>query len=805
MTPQFQIPNAETLTRRSTVIVRTAFVAIALAVSASGFSDEPEVQARKGPIFEGDVQAILKSHCFKCHGFESRKANLDLRTRRLMLHGGDRGPVLVPGDAEGSLLVKQISSRTMPPKGELPLTDSQIDTVRRWIETGAAVSQPDRGYSATEARAVTPKERVFWAFQRLRRPRLPKVQHTELVESPVDSFMLARLEEKGLVLSPPAVRVVQLRRANFDLIGLPPSPAEVHEFLQDTTPSAYERLLDRLLASPHFGERWGRHWLDAAGYAEVRGTDYDQNLDRKSKDYAPGMWRYRQYVIDSLNEDKPYGRFLVEQLAGDELVDWQSMEQLSREARELLVATSFLRTAPDLTWDPSDNTVITRFGVLNQTVETVVQNVLGLTLKCARCHTHKFDPIPQRDYYRMLAIFTPAMDPHGWLIPHDRDVQREGDVIHAFYDVGPPPPTWFLRRGDHATPGPKVEPGFLSVLCKTDADALKVEAKPAGDTTGRRLALARWLTNSDGRAGALAARVRVSRVWQQLFGTGLVKTSDNFGVQGEHPTHPDILEWLAVEFVSNDWKLKPLLKTIMMSSVYRQTSTPQVAQSRFSLREWASFRGAKSDSDASADPLRVDPDNQLLWRMRVRRLSSEAIRDSMLATSGVLDRTMGGPPVNTDVLADGRVIVPDKGQETPTSHWRRSVYTLARRNFSPTLMSVFDQPRMVAACMQRERSTVVLQSLALLNDEFVLEQADWFAARVLREAGDGPEARIERTFRLALAREPTPNEVRSCLRLLRQQDARFRENGANEEEVPRKALACLCQVVFNTSEFLYVE
>ena len=769
---------------RSASII-TTIVTICLGLSDSGFTDERSVRAAKAPIFEGEVQPILKAHCFKCHGFESRTAALDLRTRWLMLQGGDRGPGLVPGHAERSLLFQQISSRKMPPEGELPLTESQIDTVRRWIDAGAEVAQLERGFSPAEAPPVTPQERAFWAFQRLRRPRLPRVQHHDLVASPIDAFVLARLEEKRLVLAPPAARIIQLRRACFDLIGLPPSPAEVDEFLQDTTPAAYERLLDRLLASPHFGERWGRHWLDAAGYAEVRGTDYNQELDMK-KDYAPGMWRYRQYVIDSLNEDKTYDRFLVEQLAGDELVDWRAAKQLSPEARELLVATSFLRTAPDLTWDPPDNTVITRLAILNQTVETVANNVLGLTLKCARCHTHKFDPIPQRDYYRILALFTPALNPHNWLTPHDRDVQRQGDVVHALYDVGPPPPTYFLRRGDVAHPGPVVKPGFFSVLCETDADALKVDATPAGDTTGRRLAFAQWVTNPDNRAGALTARVRVSRVWQQLFGTGLVKTSDNFGFQGDRPTHPDLLEWLAVRFVRHGWRLKPLLKTIMMSNVYRQTATTLVAVE-------------------SADSLRQDPDNQLLWHMRVRRLSSEAIRDAMMATSGVLDRTMGRPPVNTDVLADGRVMVPVEGQETPTSHWRRSVYTLSRRNFYPTLMSVFDQPRMVAPCTQREHSAVVLQSLTLLNDEFVLEQAGFFATRILREAGDGPQARIERAFRLALAREPTPDEVRSCMRLLSQQTDRYRETGVRGEEVTRKALACLCQVLFNTSEFLYVE
>ncbi len=771
---------------------------------STGFCDELPGPKQKSPTFEQEVQAIVKVHCLRCHGLESRQDGLDLRSPSLMLRGGAHGPVLVPGSARLSLIYQKVASRSMPPKGEPPLTRAEIESIRLWIDAGALEGQPAAAYYEAEARPITAEERDFWSFRKLDRPTLPTVKHMSAIASPMDTLVpmdalvIEQLEAKGLMLSKRADPSVLMRRAYFDLIGLPPSPTEVDEFLRDDSEFAWSRLLDRLLASPHFGERWGRHWLDAVGYSEVRGTDYNQELDRK-QDYAPGMWLYRQYVIDSLNQDKPYDQFLTEQLAGDELVDWRSLPTLTAEARELLVATSFLRTAPDLTWDSPDNTLITRMGVLNQTLETVANNVLGLSLECARCHTHKFDPITQRDYYRMMAVFTPAMDPHGWLTPHDRDVNRENQVLHAMYDVSLSPPTWFLRRGDHLTPGPTVEPGFLCVLCDDEAEAVRVASEPAGATSGRRLALARWLTSPSGRAGALTARVRVSRVWQQLFGVGLVASSGNFGLQGERPIHPQLLEWLASEFVRNDWQLKPLLKSIMLSAVYQQTSSSQ-----------------SSSSQPTKDA--VDPENQLLARMSVRRLSSEAIRDAMLATSGSLDFAMGGPSADTQVLPSGQVVIPVKNSETFSIHLRRSVYTLARRNFYPTLMGVFDQPSMVAACTCRESSAVVLQSLTLLNDEFVMEQADAFAGRVLREANESSEARIRHAWRLALAREPNREELQSSSRLLQQQSDRFRKAVANSETldssskvnaadqiVSRQALACLCHVLFNTSEFIYVE
>ena len=734
------------------------------------------------PEFERDVKPILMAHCFKCHGLEARKAGLDLRTQTMMLRGGDNGPALMPHDLENSLIYEQVASHAMPPDGELDLTDAQIETIRRWVEAGA----PARGSNDVEppsnAPLVSDVERRFWAFQKGLQVGLPAVVGAGQVKTPIDRFLLAKLEAVGLEFSPPADRITLIRRAYMDSIGLPPEPEEIVRFGSDSSPDACERLLDRLLASSHFGERWGRHWMDAASYSEVRGTDFDAALNR-TKDFMSEMWRYRQYVIESYNQDKPFDRFVTEQLAGDELVEWRDQEQLSRRDEELLVATSFLRMAVDLTWDPPDNTAYTRFAVLHQTLAQVSGNLLGLSLECARCHSHKFDPIPQRDYYRMLALFTPAFNPQSWLLPADRDVSRNGATIHAVYDVGPPPETYLLRRGEHTQPGRAVQPGFLSVLCDDEKDALGMAAKPFGNTSGRRLALSHWLTDTDGRAAALMARVKVNRVWQHLFGEGLVSTSDNFGHQGAAPTHPDLLEWLAAEYMHNGWRLKPLLNRIMSSTVYRQASV----------------------ADTGSRITDFDSPPQLLARMPVRRLPSEIIRDAMLACSGRMDRQMGGPSVNTESRPDGSVVVTTEGQPTPGSRWRRSVYVLSRRRWFPTIMSVFDQPNMDQHCARRDSSAIVLQALTMLNDQFALERAEDFARRVLRNAGPTTRDRIVLAFRIVLARGPTASELESSEQLVDRQAERFRSAGAGADEIDQKSLACLGQVLFNTSEFLYVD
>ncbi|MBI2826869.1 MAG: PSD1 domain-containing protein [Planctomycetia bacterium] len=904
---------------RLRVVARTAAVAWVVfgAGAAALFAAEPE-----GPLYERDVLPILTAHCLKCHGREARKAGLDLRTFTLLSQGGESGSVLTAGSLKESPLYERIADRSMPPEGELPLRDEQIEAVRRWIDAGAHAA--DTGEPPQETASETSAEdRDFWAFRPLARNEPPAVRQTVRARTPVDAFVLAKLEERGLSLAPDAEPRTLVRRAYFDLVGLPPSPEEVDEFLRDASADAYERLLDRLLASPHFGERWGRHWLDASGYVDTAGGDNDAGIIKM----ADGKWRYRDYVIESFNDDKPFDRFLTEQLAGDELDDWRSAEHFTPEMIERLTATTFLRSSSDDTDENELNTADIRHGVLARTVETVASNLLGLTVNCARCHSHKYDPIPHRDYYRLTAIFTPAMNPQSWLQPRDRaladiapqekaaaekhnaeirkrideakrrlsEIRRpyqdrlldqkltgvpepiRGDTktalqtpadkrnevqkylagkfeatlrvaaedvaaalsaedrlqiaaleaqlaalpvqlkswgtIQAVYDVGQPPVTYLLKRGNHDAPGAPVAPGFLSVLSSGDPAAVFAAVHPTGATSGRRLALARWLTERDTPAAALVARVMVNRVWQQLFGVGIVETADNFGHSGAQPTHPELLDWLARQWIEAGYRWKPLVKRLMLSSVYRQASTVEPARAAdvalggrdaaATAGAGAAATGATTDAPAGPDPYSIDPANHLLWRQRLRRLQSEAVRDAILATSGKLDRSMFGPPIPIEAKADGSVVVRDKDLPSATSPWRRSMYILARRNYHLSMLDVFDQPVVSTNCTRRDASAVVLQSLAMLNDGFVIEQAGHFAERVAAAAP--VDRQVLAAFRLALAREPTAKEAAWCEELLRSQFDRYRQQAANDEEARRQALGHLCQMLLNASEFLYVQ
>jgi hypothetical protein len=723
---------------------------------------------------------------------------------------------------------------------------------------------------------------------------VPRVRHADRVRTPVDAFLLARLEDRGLTFSAEADRITLLRRACLDLLGLRPAPEEVDAFLADDRPDAYERLLARLLSSPHFGERWGRHWLDVAGYTDTVGFDQDTSTILQTD----GKWRYRDYVIAAFNDDLPYDRFVTEQLAGDELVDWRNAPRFTPEIRRLLTATGYLRTARDQTHEPESNIPSNYFAVLHDTVSIVGNGLLGLTLTCAQCHNHKFDPIPQREYYQLMALFTPAYNPRDWRpvypwkaeikdrgLPdaspaelaeyerHNREIDQQvgelnrrlaglrgpcearlrearlrllpepiradtraavdaparkrnevqkylaakfeaalrvspGDVtkaltpadraemekiqaqvaalpagrrspgkIQALYDVGPPPPTYLLKRGNHETPGDEVHPGFLSALGGPAA----LPPGPSGTTSGRRLALARWLTAPDSRPAALLARVMVNRLWQHLFGRGLVGTPENFGRSGEPPTHPELLEWLAGEFVRSGWRVKPLLARMMTSTAYRQSS-----------REVAAGEAA-------------DPGNRLLWRMRLRRLEAEAVRDSLLAVADRLDPAVGGPPVLVRPRADGLVEEESRAAPGSAAGRRRSVYLLCRRSYNLTLLTVFDQPLVAHNCPCRDVSAVALQSLAMLNDAFVSEQARHFADRVERAAGPTGERAVRTAFRLALGRPPSAKELGICARLLERQAAAGREAGRPAAEADHQALVQLCHTLLNTSEFLYAE
>jgi hypothetical protein len=698
---------------------------------------------------------------------------------------------------------------------------------------------------ATQAQ-VTDQDRQFWSFRPLARSSIPKVKHTARVRTPIDAFLLQKLEAKGLTFSPDADRRTLARRVYLDLLGLPPSPAESDAFVNDDRPDAYERLFDRLLASPHFGERWGRHWLDNVGYSDVTGTDNDAGIIRLSE----GKWRYRDYVIRSFNEDKPFARFLTEQLAGDELVDWRAAKSFTPDVKELLIATGFLRQAADDTDESELNTPDIRHGVWQRTAETVASNLLGLTLNCAKCHDHKFEPISQRDYYGFLALLAPVFNVESWRPPKDRalpeiapaqkaEIDRHNEalekevaelkkllaakkdatkkeqeaveqkiaavkarrkswkVIQAAYDVGPPAPTRLLRRGNHLAPRQEVSAGFIGVLCASDAAGVATVPKPVDESSGRRLALARWLTDFNSPAGALVLRVRVNRIWQQLFGRGIVASADNLGLTGARPSHPELLEWLAAEFRQSDGRLKPFLKQLMMSTAYRQTST--VGSDRIHAVPAGIDR--INAVTTNARPQAVDPDNQLLWRMRLRRLESETIRDSLLAVSGRLNLTPGGPAVPVEGRPDGTFVV--KGASTDTS--RRSVYLLARRNYHPTILSVFDQPAMTTNCTGRPASAVVLQSLTMLNDAFVLEQAQGLAERVAREVGaDAPEKQIDRAFRLVFSRPPSTKELELARELLERQSAHYRRQNLSADEASRQALGHLCHMLVNANEFLYV-
>jgi hypothetical protein len=869
-------------------------IALALAcVSTSIRAKEPAATALQ---FERDVQPILAANCVKCHGGAKPKAGLDLQTRTGMLKGGESGPALVPGSAAKSLLFQMISKGEMPPKEKARLTAEQVARVQAWIDGGA----PSVESTVAEAidKKVTEQDRKFWSFQKQVRSPVPRVRHAERVRTPIDAFILAKLEAKGLALSPDADRVVLLRRAFFDLTGLPPSPEEADAFLTDTRPDAYERLVDRLLASPHYGERWGRHWLDAAGYSDSVGGDNDpgQVFPRE------GMWRYRDYVVRALNADKPYDRFLIEQLAGDEMDDWRSAPALTPPMREHLIATGLLRTTVDHTTEDELNRPFERYQVLHDTIENLTSNLLGLTVACARCHDHKFDPIPQVEYYRLLAVLKPVYNPEKWIQPqnrhlddvsakekeaitrHNGEIDRQvaelegqlaalrrpyetklfeaklatlpeairgdtkvaldtpkdkrnvvqiylaeklgpivkvhaeevarslsetnraravalGQQLHALKDrrltigkiqaaweagEGVVPTSYVLRRGNHVTPGAEVQPGVFTVLTDPASPTVIPPPQSSGQSSGRRTAWAHWLTRPD---HPLTARVFVNRVWQRYFGEGIVATSDNFGHLGARPTHPELLDWLATEFVQSGWSMKALHRLIVTSSVYRQASA---------------YQPDTLAGPGQANPEVIDPGNQLLWRMRLRRLESEAIRDAVLAASGCLDSTMGGPPVAIEPMADGMVVVPTKNLPTPTTQWRRSLYLFARRNYNLTLLSVFDQPVMATNCTRRTPSAVPLQSLTLLNDAIMLEQAEYFAARVAA-AADAPEKRIELAFRLAFARKPTPKDTASSTALLQ----KLAKHYVEEEKLPaaeaeRKALAKLCHMLLCANEFLYV-
>jgi cytochrome c553 len=800
---------------------------------AAGASFGPGEVTAAAPT-QHDLLPIVLRRCTACHGLRRQEAGLDLHTRTAMLRGGKSGPAVVPGKPDESLVIQKVRAGQMPPRDRLveasvkPMEPAELDVLARWIAAGApeGTAEPDVA-STTPDPLVSDKDRDFWAFQPPKAVAAPAVRRADQVRNPIDAFILQKLEEKGLSLAPEADRATLLRRACFDLTGLPPEPPEVEAFLADRAPDAYEKMIDRLLASPRYGERWGRFWLDLAGYADSEGKR-EQDLPR------PNAWRYRDYVVRSLNADKPYDRFLLEQIAGDELADYELAPEITPQIYDDLVATGFLRMVPDPTWANITNFVPDRLDVLADEIDVLGSAVMGLTMKCARCHDHKYDPIPQRDYYRLTAIFKGAYDEYDWLKPDvrpglgpvsqdatggrllpyvtaaerkaweeqnakiqaDIDALRagkgSGDVdaqvkaleskrspepqIQALWDRGEPSPTYVYRRGDPLNPGRLVGPGVPSMLTdgKTPFDVKP--PWPGAKKTGRRLAFARWLVRPD---HPLTARVAANYLWRHHFGSGIVKTLSNFGKAGSPPTHPELLDWLAREFVRQGWSLKAMHRLMTTSAVYRQSS------------------------GVTADREKRDPENALYSRMPLARLDAEQLYDTLLFTAGKLDETRFGPADPVQARPDGQVT------PAPTAHgWRRLLYVQQLRKQVLTHREDFDFPQQNPNCTDRRDSTVAPQALYLMNSGMVQQLAEEFARRVIHEAGTDRAKQVERVYGIALSRPPTDEEKRVGLDALVQFADRWAKQAGDrpdEEALRVKALTSYCHTIMNSAAFLYVD
>lgn len=922
------------------------------------------------------AERILAAHCLECHGSD-RSGELDLRSREPALEGGESGAVLVPGDAEASILIDYVASGTMPPDEKL--ADEEIETLRQWVASGAAYAHdPIDPYSQTT------KKRAgydWWSLQPITKPPVPEMPQA----APIDAFVLAKLGENELTMSGETDRLTYIRRVTYDLHGLPPTRDEICAFLEDSSPDAYERLVDRLLASPRFGERWGRHWLDVVRYAESNGFERDR--------IRTEFWRYRDYVIRAMNEDKPFDQFVCEQLAGDALQPGDP---------EALIATGFLVAGAknDVDTVSELEKLMTRQDELDDFVSATGTTFLGLTLGCARCHDHKFDPIPAKDYYALTAVFSgldrgnnvvataeeraqhgvearklrvriaatkkemesiladarrekpvddaapdlplplarvegnedtfpavqasairfvslrtntdsePCLDElevygpdgetnfalasagavatassllpgfaihkvehvndgeHGnarsWISNergtgsvsiqlarptkidrvvwsrdregnyHDRlpieyrievsldgenwrvvssserrpayrsdaepvdlaepnaellakmsvsdrerfeTLRQERDKAQAALDTLPPLPvsysvkdrrpveTYVLHRGEVRSRGEVVGPAALSAIRGLDPDLDNPEDKDAGPA--RRLRLAEWITDPK---NPLTARVIVNRIWHYHFGRGIVATPSDFGFQGDRPSHPELLDWLASDLVAHGWKLKRLHRMICLSRTYRQSSAQR------------------------PECVAVDADNRFLWRYNPWRLEAESLRDSILAVSGKLDLSLGGPSFRLFEYRDGNVPDYILVNRSDPSTWRRAVYMYNIRTFREPLLAAFDCPDPSVQTPMRQQSTTALQALSLLNNSFIVEQSGYFADRIRGSNGreaeaqdSGPAKQVEKAYELAFGRLPGAEE-----------------SARAQQFVAQHGLEAFCRVLLNTNEFLYV-
>lgn len=836
---------------RHSVIYLFGFCAMLAMLSANTLQADPPT-ADDIAFFEKEVLPILRANCFACHGSEKKlQGGLKLTSRDDIVKGGESGPAVDLQKHAESLLIQAINydGIMMPPKGKLP--KAQIDTLTKWVVRGLPWSEKAvvAAVKSHGVPVVDDEARNFWAFRPVVRHEPPPVKNPNWVQTPIDAFVLSKLEANGAVPAPVASKETLLRRLTYTLTGLPPSPKEVSEFVSDQSPDAYEKVVDRLLDSKRYGEHWGRHWLDLVRYAESNSFERDNP--------KPFVWRYRDYVIRALNNDKPYDQFIREQLAGDEL------DEVTADS---IIATGYYRLG---LWDdePADRPLAFYDG-LDDLVATTSQTILGLTANCARCHDHKIDPFTQRDYYSLLAFFH-GVKPYGgdneilrfigddaerkrqaaatadWearlanarkqiaaaeeaikdklpggeiddfkfdgkrreilrkqrgklISAEDHDkyeaLHRERERIErerpksleqalAVKEEGRPRETFVLLRGNPQAQGDRVEPAFPSVLLASNSKPPEFPPRRDGsESLGRRRVLADWIASP---SNPLTARVMVNRVWQFHFGRGLVRSSSNFGYAGSPPTHPELLDWLASEFVKSGWKLKSLHRLIVTSNAFRMSSV------------------LSNDQAVVAKAQSSDPENDWLSHFDLRRLSAEEVRDSILAACGNLNlnKTEGPsiyPVIPREVLAGQSV--PGRGWEksSPEEAASRSVYIHIKRSLSVPLLAAFDAADPDSPCPVRFTTTQPSQALALINSTFANEQAAIFAQSLRREFGTEAAACVRACLTRILQRQPTDQEVA--------RGVKFIDDNIQQEKVSAdEALRRFCLLAINLNEFVYLD
>ena len=795
---------------------------------------EPQPDQKQIDFFESKIRPLLIKHCYDCHGPDEQESDLRVDTFKGIVQGGKAGSLVVPGKPEQSLLITAVLYQTpdlqMPPDEKL--SKQEIEDLTNWVKMGAPYPNADLSLlrAANEKGKIDlKKEREFWSFQPVKKPALPEVKQTEWVKNPIDQFILHKLEETGLTPAKPTDRRTLIRRTTFDLTGLPPTPQEIDDFLNDSSPQAFEKVVDRLLASPHYGEHWARHWLDIARYADSNGLDENVAMGN--------AWKYRDYVVNALNKDKPYDLFLKEQLAGDLLEPAKDVA----ERNERLIATGFLLLGPKVLAEV-DKTKM-EMDIIDEQINTIGISLMGLTLGCARCHDHKFDPILADDYYGLAGILksTKTMESYKTVArwnenslataedlkvqaDWDQKIKVEEDQISAlvksenerlqkeggaeFKLPAKPEPTYSkeaqaqlktLRdqvaalkkerpevptamgaaereiidvplhiRGSHLTLGETV-PRHVPVVLSQQPQP------PFSSEQSGRLKLAEWLVNPD---HPLTSRVIANRIWRWHFGKGIVSTPDNFGKLGAKPSNQPLLDWMAASLMEQGWSLKKLHRTILLSNTWQMSS------------EW---------NEKAAT---VDPENRLMWRADVRRLDAESIRDSILAVSDGLDPKLGGSLLTVN---NREFVFNHESKDGVTYDFnRRSIYLPVIRNHLFGMFMLFDYADASVLNGDRASTTVAPQALFLLNSHLVEDASQRMADAILNQTALTPEQKIEQLVLKAYGRAPSKMEINRSLQFLDEIERDLQNEEPDSVKRINRAWQVFCQSVFASSEFIYL-